>query len=88
MALKGNTLTYNISASIVRTTISNLFFFYDDLLTDYDVNVDNDDDMDNSIIKKAAKKANEENNYLNLVSRTKTILISSRSSLRTSCSSI
>ena len=62
MALKGNTLKYNISASIVRTTISNLFFFYDDLLTDYDVNVDNDDDMDNSIIKKAAKKANEETN--------------------------
>ena len=62
MALKDDTLTYNISASIVRTTISNLFFFYDELLTDSDVNVDNDDDMDNSIVKKAAKKANEETN--------------------------
>jgi hypothetical protein len=66
MTVKDDKLVFNISARIVDTIIGDLFFRDDEVLATTDSDGDSDDDMANTIVKKAAKTAKEKTNTLKL----------------------
>jgi len=66
MTVKDDKLVFNISARIVDTIIGDLFFRDDEVLATADSDGDSDDDMANTIVKKAAKTAKEKTNALKL----------------------
>uniref|UniRef100_M4BT51 Uncharacterized protein n=1 Tax=Hyaloperonospora arabidopsidis (strain Emoy2) TaxID=559515 RepID=M4BT51_HYAAE len=58
IALKDDTLMYDISARIFKTIISDLVFRDDEVLADSDVDDDSEDDVANTLVKKAKEKPN------------------------------
>ncbi|KAH9536239.1 hypothetical protein CY35_17G098500, partial [Sphagnum magellanicum] len=66
MTMKDDKLVFNISARILDTIIGDLFFRDDEVLATADSDGDSDDDMANTIVKKAAKTAKEKTNALKL----------------------
>jgi hypothetical protein len=71
MTVKDDKLVFNISARIVDTIIGDLFFRDDEVLATGDSDGDSDDDMANTIVKKAAKTAKEKTNALKLFVKNK-----------------
>jgi hypothetical protein len=58
MTMKDDKLVFDISANIVDTIIGDLFFRDDEVLANADGNGDSDDDVANTIAKKAKEKTN------------------------------
>ncbi len=66
MTVKDYKLVFDISARIVDTIIDDLFFYDDEVLANVDNDGDSDDDVANTIAKKATKNAKEKTNALKL----------------------
>uniref|UniRef100_M4BW97 Uncharacterized protein n=1 Tax=Hyaloperonospora arabidopsidis (strain Emoy2) TaxID=559515 RepID=M4BW97_HYAAE len=64
IALKDDALTHDISARIFKAIFSDLLFGDDELLADFNVNDNSEDDMDNTLAKKAKEKPNSLNLFV------------------------